>query len=387
MSFGLNTLRLGIIGSGFIATHLATEVLRRGEPQLSSVLTRRAVDTVKEFPAANLLTNSTTDFLDRCDVVFECSGDAFHAFEVVGEALSRGLPVLTLNPEFHVSVGTHFAGQGLLSEAAGDQPGSIATLHRNALEWGFEPKALLNLKGFFNPDPTPEEMHFWAEKKANSVEMITSFTDGTKIQVEQCLVANGLGLGIAQEGLVGLETNDINHAARHFGALAEATGEPVSDFIIDKSLGHGVICVATHDPAQQNALVNMKMGEGPYYVVEHFCCLLAFEALQTLRQVIESGQPLLTNSAAPRFSVAALTKKPIAAGTRLNRGAGSFLMRGITVDLTRRPGHLPICLAQNITFKRDLEPGHIVTFDDVEIADSAVLRAWKSIEATALAPS
>ncbi|MGF1450428.1 MAG: NAD(P)-dependent oxidoreductase [Opitutales bacterium] len=382
----LQSLRLGIIGTGFIATHLASEVLRRGEPQLTSVLTRRALDTV-QFPVPGSLTNSLEDFLNACDVVFECSGDPFHAFEVVGEALSRGKPVLTLNPEFHVTVGSHFAGQGLLSEAAGDQPGSLAALHRNALEWGFEPRALLNLKGFYNPDPTPEDMRFWAEKKGNSVEMITSFTDGTKIQVEQCLVANGLGLGIAQEGLVGLETRDFQQAAHHFGTLAEARGQALSDFILDRNLGHGVICVATHDPSQQNALMNMKMGAGPFYVLEHFCCLLGFEALQTLRQVVDSGQPLLTNSAAPRYGVAALTKKPIAAGTTVSRGAGSFLLRGSTVELARRPGHLPICLAHDITFQRDLEPGHIVTFDDIAIADSPVVNAWKAIEATALAPA
>ncbi|MGF1484870.1 MAG: NAD(P)-dependent oxidoreductase [Opitutales bacterium] len=387
MKAKLASLRLGIIGTGFIATHLATEILRRGEPQLAKVLTRRALDTVTAFPASDRLTHSLDVFLNSCDVVFECSGDAFHAFEVIGEALQRGKPVLTLNPEFHVTVGSHFAGKGLLTEAAGDQPGSIAALHRNACEWGFEPKAVLNLKGFYNPDPEPEEMRFWAEKKGNSVEMVTSFTDGTKIQVEQCLVANGLGMGIAKEGLVGLETADTAHAATYFGELAGTKGEGLSDFIIDRSLGHGVLVIATHDPAQKTALVNMKMGEGPYYVVEHFCCLLAFEALQTLRQVMETGQPLLTNSAQPRFGVASLAKKPIAAGTRLERGAGSFLLRGITVDLAERAGHLPINLAQNITFKRDIEPGELVLLEDVEIADSPVLRAWKSIESGLLTPA
>ena len=42
--------------------------------------------------------------------------------------------------------------------------------------------------------------------------MVTSFTDGTKVQIEQCLVANGLDAGIAKEDLIGLETGDLKHA-------------------------------------------------------------------------------------------------------------------------------------------------------------------------------
>ena len=120
--------------------------------------------------------------------------------------LDAGRPVVTLNAEFHATIGSHFVGRGLLSEAEGDQPGCLAALGEDAVATGFTPLVYGNMKAFLNRNPSPEEMRYWAERQDYSIEMVTSFTDGTKVQIEQCLVANGLGAGIAKEDLIGLET-------------------------------------------------------------------------------------------------------------------------------------------------------------------------------------
>ncbi len=55
-------------------------------------------------------------------MVFECTGDAFYAARTIPRVLDAGKPVVTLNAEFHATIGSHFVGQGLLTEAEGDQP-------------------------------------------------------------------------------------------------------------------------------------------------------------------------------------------------------------------------------------------------------------------------
>ena len=41
-------------------------------------------------------------------------------------------------------------------------------------------------------------MLHWSRRNGISLPMVTAFTDGTKLQIEQALVANGLGATIAR---------------------------------------------------------------------------------------------------------------------------------------------------------------------------------------------
>ena len=231
--------KVGVIGSGFIARNFVRELLRRSEYRLSKVLTRRSSDHCADFPYSDALVNELDAIIEDSDVVFECTGDPKYAATTVGAILDAGKPVVTLNPEFHVTIGSHYVKRGLLSESDGDQPGCLASLHEDTVAMGFAPLVCANMKAFLNLDPTPEDMDYWAKRlHYYSLEMVTSFTDGTKVQIEQCLVANGLGMDIAKEGLIGLPTADLQAAATELGGIAERHGAPISDFILDRSLPH-----------------------------------------------------------------------------------------------------------------------------------------------------
>jgi len=215
--------------------------------------------------------------------------------------------------------------------------------------------------------------------------MVTSFTDGTKVQIEQCLVANGLGAGIAREDLLGPATGDVKEGARILAEAAERLGRPVSDYILDRGLPHGVFVVARHDGRQATALRNFKMGDGPYYILIKDYCLVHLEVFKTIERVVRGGGVLLNNGAVPRVGVASVAKRPLKPGEYIERGCGSFDLRGICVNIAERPGHVPICLADKLHVKRAIEPGQVVTFDDVHLPESHALEAWRVIEARALA--
>ncbi len=299
---------VGVIGTGFVARHFAYELERRPAYRLAKVLTRRPLDRCQDFPRQDTLTDSLDQLIAASDVVFECTGDTLYAATTIGRALDAGRPVVTLNAEFHVTIGAHFVERGTLSEAEGDQPGCLAALAEDAVATGFAPLVYGNMKGFLNRDPTPEEMRYWAERKASSVEMVTSFTDGTKVQIEQCLVANGLGAGIAKEDLIGLATGDLKVAAAELGAAADRLGHPISEYILDRGLPHGVFIVARHDERQATALHNCKLGEGSYYVLSKDYCLVQLEVFKTIERVMQGRPPLLNNTASPRVSVASIAK-------------------------------------------------------------------------------
>jgi predicted homoserine dehydrogenase-like protein len=378
-------IRVGIIGTGFISRHFAMELQRRSGFRLGRVLTRRPLSRCEEYPCPEALTDSIAAVIDSSDVVFECSGSIHHASRQIGAALDAGKPVVTLNSEFHVTIGSAFVGRGLLSEAEGDQPGCQAALAQEARARGFEPLVFGNLKGFLNRTPTPEEMNYWSQRNGISLPMVTSFTDGTKLQMEQALVANGLGATIVQQELLGLATNDIKSGSMRLAEAAAACGQPISDYLLDLSLPHGVFVVGTHDPRQRDCLRYLKMGEGPYYTLVKPNILVHLEVFETIRRVVETGRPLLNNGRVPRIGVAAVAKRTLEVGERVAEGIGSFELRGICIRLSDRPGHLPIGLADALHVRRRIPAGEIVMLEDVDLEPNPALEMWQGIEARSLA--
>jgi predicted homoserine dehydrogenase-like protein len=377
-------LRIGVVGTGFVARHFVHELLHRTGYRLGRVLTRRPLGSCGEFPAPEALTDSLDALIESADIVFECTGDVPWATETVEKAMAAGRPVVTLNPEFHVTTGSHFVPKGLLSEAEGDQPGCQASLLEEVRELGFAPLVLGNIKGFLNRHPTPEDMRYWALRQGISTAMVISFTDGTKLQVEQALVANGLGADIARSELLGPATDELKDAARLLGEAAVRQGGPISDYVVSAKLPHGVFVVGTHKDEQKAALRYLKMGEGPYYTVLRPNIFVHLEVFRTLERVVRTGTPLLNNTAAPRIGVAAVAKRELRPGELIARGYGSFDMRGICVRIVEHPGHLPIGLAERARIRRRIEPGQIVDMADVELPPSRALECWQAIERKAV---
>jgi predicted homoserine dehydrogenase-like protein len=155
---------------------------------------------------------------------------------VVAACVDANLPVVTMDTEFHITCGSAFAGSGLVTEAEGDQPGSLAALHEDAVAMGFRPLVYGNLKGFFNPDPTPEEMTYWGVKQGFSIEKVTSFTDGTKVQAEQILVGNYFGATIAEEGMIGASVDSIDEGAKILADAALEAGQAITDFVVSSGI-------------------------------------------------------------------------------------------------------------------------------------------------------
>lgn len=318
-----NMKRIGIAGTGLIGKGMAIEVDRQKDIGLSSVLTRRNIHTMTEYPFPEVLTNAPEEFMEKCDVIVECSGDVIYGTEIIDMAMKLSIPVITMNAELQVTTGTYFAKRGFITEAEGDQPGCLASLHENVMQMGFKPMVYGNIKGFLKHDPTLKDMTYFSKRNGVRLDMTTSFTDGTKVQIEQALVANGLGAGIAVEGLIAPSSEDLDLTGAELAEEAKKLGYPISEFVLAPKASPGVFITAEHDSRHKDALRYYKQGEGPYYTILQNYHLCHLEIMKTIRRVINGGGVLLNNGKNPTVSVAAITKRTMHSGESIEKGIGS----------------------------------------------------------------
>ncbi len=372
-------IRIGIAGTGYISRGFNQLLLQQRAFIATRVLTRRPLDACREFPRQDLLTHSLTDLVDHADVIVECSGDPLHAAEVTQQAFAAGLPVVTMNTEFHITCGSWFVDKGLLTEAEGDQPGCLAALDENARTMGFRPLVYGNVKGFQNLNPGLEEMQYWSRKQGISLPMVIASTDGTKVQAEQVLVANGLGADIAQEGLLAYPSTCLEDEVQRLAVVASRRGSAISDFVIHATAPTRVFLVAEHHAAQQAALAYLKLGDGPYYTLSQNSVLCHLEILKSVKRIVTLGTVLLNNGRRPQTGLAAIAKKDLPAGTVIPHGIGSFELRGVAVRIAERPDHVPIGLLSDVVLSQAVEKGEIVSFHHIDIQPSLALEAWLDI--------
>jgi predicted homoserine dehydrogenase-like protein len=377
--------RIGIVGTGFIAAGLCLVLKNSPDMVVCRVLTRRTLGQVSNIDA-QLLSSSMEELVEHSDIIVECSGDIFHASEVIHAAQDHGLPVVTMGSEFHVTVGSYFSERGPISEAEGDQPGSLAALGEEALEMGFKPLVYGNIKGYLNHHPDEKEMELWAGRNGISRAQVTSFTDGTKLQIEQALVANGLGASILKQGMAGPENLTLEEAGALLGAEAAALGKPISDYVLNRQLPAGVFVVCEHPVERPEVLRYLKLGAGPYYTLLRPYHLCHLEMPRTIRRMLAGRAPLLNNSAEPRINVAAIAKQDLSAGHVISTAIGGVDLRGEAVTFAEMPDAPPIGLLTGARLRHSVSKGQPLQLSDVDIPDSLAKKAWEAVHSRLLIP-
>lgn len=366
-------------GSGFMAAGIQRALLQQGFAP-APMLTRRPVEAVKDVARPDLLTNSLSKLVEGSDLIVISTGDPLHGTEILEAAFEAGRPVVTLDSELQLTTGSWFVGKGILSEAEGDQPGSLAALRRDALAMGFEPLVYGNVKGFLNRTPTQEDMLYWSRKQGISPVQTTSFTDGTKLQIEQAFVANAFGATVLEQGMLGPRTDNVTRGSQLLANVAEYHGGAISDYVICPGFA-GVFIGARHEEEQRAYLSYLKMGDGPFYTLLRHFHLCHLEVPKTVMEVVDRGEEgiLMNNGAVPRYSVAAIAKQELPKDHAIPYAIGSFDLRGEAVAVEDIQDHVPIGLLQQCRTLRHIEPGEIIRFKDVELPESRALAIWKEM--------
>lgn len=110
-----------------------------------------------------------------------------------------------------------------------------------------------------------------------------------------------------------------------------------------------------------------RMGKGPFYVFWRPYHLIHIEALQCIADAVLDGNAVLQPSAGLKTNVYCYAKRNISKGEKLD-GLGGYNCYGLIencADNSKRSG-VPICLAENVSIKRDIAKDEKIYMDDIE---------------------
>jgi predicted homoserine dehydrogenase-like protein len=274
----------------------------------------------------------------------------------------------------------------MYSGADGDQPAVQMNLYRFVTQIGLRPLVAGNIKGLQDPYRNPTTQEGFAKKWGQDRWMVTSFADGTKVSVEEALVANATGMTVHKRGMLGRD---------HDGHVDELTGMydvdelralgGCVDYVVGSRPGPGIYVLAEHDDPKQRHYLNLyKLGTGPlysFYTPYHLC---HFEVPTTVARVALLRDPAIRPLGAPKVDVVPLAKTPLTAGTVLDRPGGyHYYGEAERAEIAHRDGLLPLGLAEGARLLRDVAKDEVLTYADVEIPEGRLvdrLRAEQDVK-------
>jgi predicted homoserine dehydrogenase-like protein len=232
-----------------------------------------------------------------------------------------------------------------------------------------------NIKGLQDRYRTPLTQRGFAEKWGQKPEMVTAFADGSKVNFEQAIVANAVGMTVARRGMLGYDHPahiDALTTRYDLDQLRELGG--IVEYVVGAQPGPGVFCLAEQPDTRQHHYLNLyKLGEGPlycFYTPYHLC---HFEAPTSVARAVLFGDSAGVPVEGPRVEVCAVAKRDLRAGEVLDN-YGHFMTYGEAAAVAeRRAGrYLPEGLVEGCRLLRDVPKDAVVTYDDVELPPGRV---------------
>ena len=382
-------IEVGVVGAGFMARglirHLTTSVPGM---RVAAVCCRDPVALERAVGAGSWAVTEDVESLTgspRIDVLVDVTGAVEYGAHVALTAIRDGKSLVSLNAEVDATVGpildvlARDAGVAR-SIADGDQPGVQLRLAEFAARVGLVPRLMGNVKGLHDVRRNPTTQRAFAETWGQRPTMVTSFADGTKVNFEQCLVANALGFGVQATGMRGADFDGhVDELVSHYD-LDELRALPGAvDYVVGARPGPGVFCLAeASDTAQREYLKLFKLGPGPLYCLYRPYHLCHLEVPTTIAATVGFGATLgptpATTGRRPTVEVAAFAKVAVPAGTRLD-GCGGYLTYGQAVNAEefRRAGLLPMGVAEGCLALREIPMDRPLSYDDVELPAGRVV--------------
>ena len=288
-------------------------------------------------------------------------------------ALQTGKHVVMMNAEADLIFGPYLMDLahrcGLVyTSCDGDQHGVIRRLVNDLELWGFDLIMAGNIKGFLDRYSNPTKIVPEADKRHLDYKMATAYTDGTKLNIEMALVANALDLRTRNPGMAGPPAVHVRDVIRLFDFPSiRAEASPCVDYILGADPGGGVFAVGFCDHAYQASMMEYyKMGPGPFYLFYRPYHLCHVEAMDCIVQAAVDGCSLLEPLHGFRTNVFAYAKRDLKRGEKLD-GIGGYACYGLIENYSEGHPGLPICLAEDVTLRRDIERDSPVLLNDVEL--------------------
>lgn len=398
-------VRVGIAGPGFMArglinhitnttTGMSVAVVYARTPEKGVAALENAgiaaeqivvVETAEDIDAAvgrgQVAVTANHEAMTECSVVecvVDCTGSVEFGAHLALATLAGRKHLVLMNAEVDATIGVilnkKFTEAGLVYTGCdGDQPGVQMNLIRFVRGLGCTPLVAGNIKGLQDPYRNPTTQEGFAKQWGQDPHMVTSFADGTKVSVEQALVANAAGLSVHRRGC--LQRDHRGHVdeltSMYDVEELKALGGAV-DYVVGSKPGPGVYVLATHDdPKQQHYLNLYKLGEGPlysFYTPYHLC---HFEVPTTVARAVLLGDatiaPLLQ---APKVEVVTVAKKDLKAGDTLDAlGGYTYYGECEKAPVAAAERLVPVGLAEGCVLTRDIAKDEAISYADVTVPE------------------
>ena len=329
--------------------------------------------------AGNLAITDDGNLAAQCeiaDALIESSTAIYEGALHAITALKHGLHVIMINAEADLTYGPLLLStakcEGLIySSCDGDQPAAIKRLVDQIMFWGFDLVMAGNIKGYLDRYVNPTSIIPEADKRGLEYKMCTSFTDGTKLNIEMALVANALNLRAAVPGMLGPRSTSISQVFElfDFDTLWGADPRPLVDYVLGAQPKGGVFVIVHSDREYQQYTLDwfpVELGPGPYYLFYRPYHLRHIEAMNTVVDTVLNSHALLKPDYGHATNVFAYAREDLKKGTRLD-GIGGYCCYGLIEnahDGNVSPAGLPICLSENVTLRRDVNKDERIALQD-----------------------
>jgi predicted homoserine dehydrogenase-like protein len=281
--------------------------------------------------------------------------------------------IILMNAELDATVGPIlkvYADRAgvVITNADGDQPGVMMNLVRFVRNIGYNPVLAGNIKGLQDYYRTPETQKGFAEQHNITPQMATSFADGTKISMENAIVANATGFKVGKRGMYGPRCSHVSEAVDLF-PIEELLKDGLVDYILGAEPGPGVFVLGHNDhPIRKPYMKYFKMGDGPLYVFYVPYHLPHLEVPLTVARAVLFQDSAVAPLAGPVCDVLTVAKSDLKVGEMLD-GIGGFTCYGVieNYEVCRAQNLLPMGLAEGCILQRDVPKDTPISYADVKL--------------------
>jgi len=395
-----NPVRVAMAGCGFMGRGLVNQIVNSVPGMtLAAIAVRNADTAFKALTDAGVgdaiaaegapalkqairqgVTAVTEDFhaithADGIDVVIDVTGAVEFGCQLALDCFAGGKHLVLINAELDATVGAEL---GRLADAAGvvltgcdgDQPGAQINLIRLVRSIGITPLVSGSIRRSHDPYRNPTTQEGFARRWGQNPWMVSCFADGTKMSVEQSIVANATGMSVHRRGMLGrshgghvdqlTQCYDIDELHALGGAV---------DYVVHAKPNPGIYCFGTQeDPKQQHYLELYQLGTGPLYSFNTPYRLCHFGTPMTAARAALMGEATVRALRTRHVEAVTTAKIDLKAGTVLDR-LGGFHYYGAAekAHIARAERLLPIGAAEGCRLIRDVPKDTTLNYDDVAV--------------------
>jgi predicted homoserine dehydrogenase-like protein len=320
-------------------------------------------------------------FEANIDIVADLTGDAAYGAEIAYETIKHHCNIVA-SPEIDICLGHFFSNLAdqhnvVYSGFSGDEPGEIRNLYSYVKMTALDIIAVGKFKNYINRYANPTSVQKWADLYQQNPIKLSSFADGTKMNIEMGITANALGLvpdvpGMnSPEGSLDTVTELIR--LKEDGGILSKKG--VIEIVRNVEPTGGVFVIGyTTNKALVSDLKYYKMGNGPYYLFYKPYHLCAFEMLMGIAKNVVFKSSVIKPLKEKKCDVLVYAKKDLKAGDTLDE-IGGYTYYGLLEDIKEVSvrNYLPVSLATGCILKKDIQKDELITLKDVEFNEQSIL--------------